>query len=821
MASGREKEIFLEALDLAPGAERDAYLAGACEGDPALRRAVDDLLAAHGRASDLLDDGPDPGSRLERQLEEAAEVLGLDRGSPDAEGPPFSDRVGQRIGPYRLMEKLGEGGFGEVYVAEQQEPVRRRVALKLLKLGLGSRDMIARFEAERQALAMMDHPHIAQVFDAGATPLGQPYFAMELVRGVPITEFCEERRLTIPARLELFIDVCHAVQHAHQKGVIHRDLKPSNVLTTLHDVKAVVKVIDFGVAKAFGEPLTDKTLYTGFAQMIGTPMYMSPEQAEMNALDVDTRSDIYSLGVLLYELLTGATPFDRERLHTATFDELRRIIRAEDPPRPSARLSTLDPDRTTTIATHRRMDPRALVSMLRGDLDWVVTKALEKDRQRRYETAGDLARDVERHLDLQPVTARAPSSWYRVQKLALRNRVAFTTASLVLLALLAGTAVSTWQAVRATRARSEAEELRQEATEFADRLKAANVLLDGARANADEGRWSLAWKQYTSAAELQPDHYVTWSGRASLAVRLGAWRTAAADFTRALRLGAAMDNPGWWGVPQLCLWAGEVEGYELACATLGEELRRRDPDPMLVVFAVRALSMRERPTAEAGALAGRVDELLANRWAALRMPAPLSWTFPLPSFPPGSPGRPGSGPEDHGPEDRDPRPGPEDRRSRSDPDERGPGSGPEDRPFLRGGWPAQVPTELFWYTSALAKLRAGDVEPAIQLLRLVVSSEARFPAAPIALPPLALAYLEEGRNAEATATLDASEESLDAWLSALAEGSPKALRIPWFDVLECAVLQREAEERIRGARRPEDPRLARIEERALALLRGD
>ena len=299
------------------------------------------------------------------------------------------------IGPYKLLEQIGEGGFGVVFMAEQQRPVRRRVALKVIKPGMDTRQVIARFEAERQALALMDHPNISRVLDAGATESGRPYFVMELVRGIPLSEFCDQNRLTVGERLELFITVCHAVQHAHQKGIIHRDIKPNNVLVTLHDGTPVAKVIDFGVAKATGQQLTEKTLFTSFAQMIGTPLYMSPEQAEMSGLDVDTRSDIYSLGVLLYELLTGTTPFDQERMRTAGYDEVRRIIREEEPAKPSARISTLN-RAATTVTANRKSDPSRLRQLFRGELDWIVMKALEKDRNRRYETAAAFAADVQR-----------------------------------------------------------------------------------------------------------------------------------------------------------------------------------------------------------------------------------------------------------------------------------------------------------------------------------------------------------------------------------------------------------------------------------------
>jgi serine/threonine protein kinase len=347
------------------------------------------------------------------------------------------------IGPYTLLEQIGEGGFGVVFLAEQEQPVRRRLALKIVKPGMDTREVIARFEAERQALALMDHPHIAKVFDAGATDAGRPYFVMELVQGVPITEYCDQCHLPTRERLELFIAVCQAVQHAHQKGIIHRDLKPTNVLVAMQDGQATPKIIDFGVAKAIGEQsLTERTLTTAFAQMVGTPLYMSPEQAELSPLGVDTRSDIYSLGVLLYELLTGATPFDKERLHAASYDELRRIIRDEEPPRPSTRLSQLarptsgslplegrageweTAQLATTIAEKRRTDPRRLIQTVRGELDWIVMKCLEKDRSRRYDSAGSLSCDVERYLHDEPVQACPPSAVYRLRKFIRRNKVA-------------------------------------------------------------------------------------------------------------------------------------------------------------------------------------------------------------------------------------------------------------------------------------------------------------------------------------------------------------------------------------------------------------
>ncbi len=383
-----------------------------------------------------------------------------------------------RIGRYKLLERIGEGGFGVVYMAEQIEPIQRKVALKIIKAGMDTHAVIARFEAERQALALMDHPNIAKVLDAEATETGRPYFVMELVKGIPITNYCDQYRLSPIERLALFIQVCHAVQHAHQKGIIHRDIKPSNVLVTLHDGTPVPKVIDFGIAKALSQKLTEKTLFTGFGQMIGTPAYMSPEQAELSGLDVDTRSDIYSLGALLYELLTGVTPFDKETLAKAAFDEVRRMIRETEPLKPSTRLLTLG-DRATEIAQHRHVEVTALNRVVRGDLDWIVMKCLEKDRRRRYDTASALASDLEDHLAHRPVTAAAPTTVYRLRKFVQRNRVA--TAFVLL--LVVGTVVSVWQAVRATHAQAVAQRREAEA-----RDSLWNSYLKEARASRRSGQ---------------------------------------------------------------------------------------------------------------------------------------------------------------------------------------------------------------------------------------------------------------------------------------------------------------------------------------------
>jgi tetratricopeptide (TPR) repeat protein len=471
------KVIFGEALDCTTPAQQSAYLDRACSGDTALRARVEALIRAHQGAGHFL---------------EATAV-------PDDCRP--TDATGTALGNYRLLEPLGEGGFGIVYRAEQLQPVRRLVALKMLKPGMDSKQVIARFEAERQALALMDHPHIARVLDAGEAPPvctggpPRPYFVMELVEGVPLTDFCDQERLTPRARLGLFLDVCQAVQHAHQKGIIHRDLKPSNILVSCQDGRPLVKVIDFGIAKALDQRLTDKTLVTGAAQVMGTPLYMSPEQAEPGAADIDTRSDIYALGVVLYELLTGTTPFARERLRAVSFDELRRIIREEEPPRPSTRISTLGPA-AATLSEQRRTDPRQLGQLLRGELDWVVMKCLEKERGRRYETADALARDVARYLADEPVEACPPSVGYRLGKFLRKHRRPLLTAAAFLALLLTGGVLAGWQLVREARAE------RDRAVEQSRREGAVRAALDQARQDRDAGKWAQAREQAQRALTL-------------------------------------------------------------------------------------------------------------------------------------------------------------------------------------------------------------------------------------------------------------------------------------------------------------------------------
>jgi len=436
----RDVVIFTEAAQL-PNAERAAYLERVCGGDDALRRRVEALLQAHDRVGDFLEQSPQKPASEARMRAFIAEI------------------PGERIGRYKLLQQIGEGGCGVVYMAEQEEPVRRRVALKIIKPGMDTKSVIARFEAERQALALMDHPNIAKVFDAGATESGRPYFVMELIRGIKITEYCDQYLLTTEDRLKLFIQVCQAVQHAHQKGVIHRDIKPSNILVTRNlEGVALPVVIDFGIAKATtNQRLTDKTLFTAFELLIGTPAYMSPEQAALTSVDVDTRTDIYSLGVLLYELLTGLTPFDVGDLLKSGLDEIRRVIREQEPVRPSTRLSRLTDADLTTVAQHRHAEPPILIRAVRGDLDWIVMKALEKDRTRRYATANGLALDVQCFLANETILARPPSKLYRFQKTVMRNKLLFGGIGIIAVFLVLSLVVVSTSLAREWQARRIAE----------------------------------------------------------------------------------------------------------------------------------------------------------------------------------------------------------------------------------------------------------------------------------------------------------------------------------------------------------------------------
>jgi len=472
--------IFLAASKLPDEAARQAFLTDACGEDQALRQKVERLLAAI---------SPHAESPLQLAVDRLAgasfaEYLDLDETSPsnvgDNEARTAADNDATRgridiathplIGPYKLLEEIGHGGMGAVYMAQQTHPVKRKVALKVIKPGMDTREVIARFEAERQALAMMDHPNIAKVLDGGTTDAGRPYFVMELVRGVPLTEFCRAKKLGLRERLQLFIHVCKAVQHAHQKGIIHRDLKPSNLLVTLHDGVPVVKVIDFGVAKALNQELTERTLFTHFSQMIGTPLYMAPEQAEMSGLDIDTRSDIYSLGVILYELLIGTTPFDRETMSKLGVDGIRKLLKEEDPQRPSVRMSTLRAANQSTIDDPRVLDAQEVTRQLKRELDWIVMKALEKDRERRYESANAFAADVQRYLDDEPVEACPPSISYRLRKYSKRHKAMLTTAAILMAMLVTSTIVSTMFAIQAKKSQVAAEANLASAFEAVDKL---------------------------------------------------------------------------------------------------------------------------------------------------------------------------------------------------------------------------------------------------------------------------------------------------------------------------------------------------------------
>ena len=614
-------EIYFAACEHSDPEGRAAYLDDACGTDAEIRRRVEWLLHARAERGSFLEP-PFPGPPC------------IPDESLSHEGP------GTVIGHYKLLEQIGEGGMGVVYMAEQTEPVRRKVALKLIKPGMDTKQVVARFEAERQALALMDHLNIARVLDAGVTDSGRPYFVMELIRGVPITDYCDREKLSVRSRLELFMQICQAVQHAHQKGIIHRDIKPTNVLITLHDGVPVPKVIDFGVAKAMGQQLTEKTLFTGFAQLIGTPLYMSPEQAELSGLDVDTRSDIYSLGVLLYELLTGTTPFDQETFRTAALDEIRRIIREQEPLRPSTRLSTLGAT-LTTVSSNRGSDARKLTQSVRGELDWIAMKAIEKDRNRRYETASAFAADVRRYLDDEPVEACPPSASYRIGKFARRNRVGLSMAAVVAAALTAGTAVSTWQAFRAIRAerKSLADRIRAENSEKAarsqaERAQAVNdfltkdLLIQAEPANNDVKDNVTLLEVLNRAADKVGDRFHD-QPEAESAIRttlvltyegLGAFDKAERQAQAALDLERRLHGPEaagafnalahlayMWG--HLGRYRESIDSLELASASLQRILGPDHPDTL---YGRNAL-------ANAYLKAGRTDEAIAMLEETLKL----------------------------------------------------------------------------------------------------------------------------------------------------------------------------------------------------------
>ena len=542
-------EVFWRALEIASPDERDKFLAEACGNDAALRAEVEELLAAY--------------PKVERFLERPAAAVGATIDQPHAERP------GTQIGLYKLLQQIGEGGMGVVYMAEQERPVRRRVALKVIKPGMDTRQVIARFEAERQALAVMDHPNIARVVDAGATESGRPYFVMELVHGVPITRYCDDNHLTLRQRLELFVPVCQAIQHAHQKGILHRDIKPSNIMVALYDGAPVPKVIDFGVAKATGPKLTEKTMFTGFGQLIGTLEYMSPEQAQFNQLDIDTRSDIYSLGVLLYELLTGTTPIEQSRLRTVAFDETLRIIREEEPPKPSTRLSTMRSARTGL--DHKPSPYSALRIPHLEELDWIVMKALEKDRNRRYETATGLARDIQRYLHDEPVQACPPSAMYRFRKFAARHVRVLVTSAVVALALLLAVGSLGWMLRDQAARRIEADVRVQSALDEATRLR-------------DQKRWADA----QTAARRAELLLAPGESQAHLRSQLRGILTDLdmVDRLEAVRLGQTEVKNGWWDL------AGANPAYAAAFREYGIDAELLDAAD--AAQRVRASAIREQ-----------------------------------------------------------------------------------------------------------------------------------------------------------------------------------------------------------------------------------
>jgi serine/threonine protein kinase len=747
-----EKSIFLEALDIESIGDRAAFVEAACRGDRALLASVTALLREHER-----DDNPvdtpivAKGNRHPFANAETESYVALNHS--------FSGQaLGTMIGPYKLMEQIGEGGFGLVYVADQQSPIRRRVALKVIKPGMESREVLTRFEAERQAIALMDHPNIARVFDAGVTDSAQPYFVMELVRGVPLTEYCDGHQLDISERLQLFVDICNAVQHAHQKGIIHRDLKPSNILVTLQDGHPLVKIIDFGVAKAIGQSLTIKTMYTRFASMVGTPAYMSPEQAGMSTGDIDTRSDIYSLGVLLYELLTGTTPFTSDRLQSAGFDELRRIIREEEPHRPSTRLSTLNIQLATTVAANRKLDRAKLASSMKRDLDWIVMKALDKDRNRRYATAGSMAEDVSRFLMHQPVVACPPSTWYRFTKFTRRNKVVISTVSSVTGALLLGTIVSVWQAQVAIRERDEkviafneartaeqtANKAREDLEGFNQRLNSTTVLLASGRVHADAQRWSEAYTAYTEATEILPKYFLVWLERGRLNAKLGRWDAAAADFSQAVEIGCSAQQAELSGVPELLFFAGQTKAYERI-------IREIEPlgasDPMSVV--ARGLLVDDIPEDKAAGLANLVEQMLLDV----------------------------------------------ENKSSSD------------RKLQHKYASMYYAANL--YVAGWAHLRAGNLEKAIQ--RLEQSNDAEWFGRGIAYPLIAIAHHRAGRAENAVKSFEQSQALLDRLLNESVSRQSGAPMIPWIDWIEFLLNHREASIVVKGHTPADDPRFSQMQ----------
>lgn len=800
MKSDSVRTIFSEALDRPVGKQREQYLRDACNDDPEKLSAVKSLLLAADLPDNLLDNLP-PG------LAPLADV-GTTRGGDGDSGVEDADDVGRTIGDYKIMEKIGEGGFGLVYVAAQEKPVQRRVALKILRPGMGTKEVLARFDAERQAVAIMEHPNIAKVFDAGVTEGdGRPYFVMELVRGLPLTKFCDANQSTLRERLQLIEDLCAATQHAHQKGIIHRDLKPSNVLVTQHGDKAVIKVIDFGVAKALETSLTDQTIYTRFYSMIGTPLYMSPEQAAMSGLDVDTRSDIYSLGVMLYELLTGTTPFDRTRMDSAGYDEMRRIIREEDPPKPSSRLTTIR-DSFSTVAGKRDARPTTPVisGPLPSDLDWIVMKAIEKDRDRRYESAAALAADLRRFTLNEPIEARPPSKQYLLRKFVRRNQASFITGSLVAVALLIGIVTTVYQAMEAIDEKKQKEDAlaemilaKGEVEGFAERLKNANTLVEEARSFENSGDLFSAEQVYSQAVRLVPNYYLVWLQRASVRNRLEQWDDAASDFAAATKLDAPYDTRQWQAATAILALGGELEALQSVYRSLD---RRLDATGGRQEWSIiRSSLATPRPRAIAKRCVGMANELLRRD--------------------PGRPGRPGGSNGPGGYAGPPPRPGDyldrlshmfDGRQGDGRPNGRDGGGGGREGDWRRGGRRGgppegmeprpheqeRLPRGVQHFIAAWAHLRADEPQTALDQIQLA-QNDRGWPGMALTLPLAAMAHEQLGRHEEAVKFLAEAESAIvsiepPTFDGQSGPGSERSERMPWFDIAELLLLYQEASE---------------------------